>query len=231
MNLKESLEKLQNWPDSKKKIVLWTIVGVLAVIMGSFWVKDAINSFSKIGDIGKSINLPSMDLPSMDILSTSSSGNQPIITQAPAAEPALSEVEGWKTYTNNDYGIGFEFKYPSDVNVDFAHEVGLRGILFAYDTSGAIIKYNPNIDDDGVNPDITIYKSHGTATITNVKISGQDGRIISYSDGTSHFVVTFPEPLKFSVTGGTYSYLVVGAADIPTKYINQMISTFKFINK
>ena len=41
--------KLQSLPEKKKKIILWTIVAILAVIMGFFWLRGAINSFSKIG--------------------------------------------------------------------------------------------------------------------------------------------------------------------------------------
>jgi len=51
MNFKEFITKLQNLPDKQKKIVLWTIVAVLAVIMGYFWVRGTMNSLSKIGNI------------------------------------------------------------------------------------------------------------------------------------------------------------------------------------
>ena len=43
------LDKLRNLPEQQKKIVLWTIVAVLAIIMGFFWVRGAIYNFSKIG--------------------------------------------------------------------------------------------------------------------------------------------------------------------------------------
>jgi len=51
------ITKLQNLPEQKKKIILWTVVGILAVIMGFFWIRGAINNFSKIGESVKSINL------------------------------------------------------------------------------------------------------------------------------------------------------------------------------
>ena len=50
------IEKLQNLPENKKKIILWAVVVILAVIMGFFWVRGAINNFSKIGESVKSIN-------------------------------------------------------------------------------------------------------------------------------------------------------------------------------
>lgn len=49
--------KLQNLPEQKKKIVLWTIVSVLAVIMGFFWIKGGINTFSELGQNLQSVKL------------------------------------------------------------------------------------------------------------------------------------------------------------------------------
>ena len=75
------IQKLQNLPEEQKKIILWMVVGVLAVIMGFFWIKGTINSFSKIAESAKSIKLPSVDtsdmpkLPSLDILKTTTPSN------------------------------------------------------------------------------------------------------------------------------------------------------------
>ncbi|MCX6718730.1 MAG: hypothetical protein NTY81_04010 [Candidatus Staskawiczbacteria bacterium] len=48
MKIREFIIKLQNLPEQKKKIILWTIVVILAVIMGYFWIVSAMNSLSKI---------------------------------------------------------------------------------------------------------------------------------------------------------------------------------------
>jgi len=40
--------KLRELPDRKKKIILWTIVIILALIMSVFWIKSAANNLSKI---------------------------------------------------------------------------------------------------------------------------------------------------------------------------------------
>ena len=53
------LAKLQSLPEKKKKIILFTIVIILGLAMGFFWLTGAINNFSKIGESIKSINLPS----------------------------------------------------------------------------------------------------------------------------------------------------------------------------
>ena len=49
------IKKLRNLSDIKKQIILWTIVGILGLIMGYFWVTSTIKSFS---EIGKSFNSP-----------------------------------------------------------------------------------------------------------------------------------------------------------------------------
>ena len=44
------LEKLRNLPEQKKKIILWTIVVVLGIVMGIFWIRSAANTLDKIGE-------------------------------------------------------------------------------------------------------------------------------------------------------------------------------------
>jgi hypothetical protein len=64
------LTKLQSLPDRKKKIVLWTIVIILGLIMGFFWINGTINKLS---------NLPAVNIPSYssaDILQTTSPSNK-----------------------------------------------------------------------------------------------------------------------------------------------------------
>jgi len=70
------LEKLQKLPEQKKKIILWTIVAILAVIMGFFWVREVVSSFSKIVESVKPINLPKVNMPSLDILQTTTPTNK-----------------------------------------------------------------------------------------------------------------------------------------------------------
>ena len=73
--IKNYLEKLQNLPENKKKIILWTIVVILAVIMGFFWIRGAMDSLSKIGEGVQNIKIPEINtsdmptIPSLDVLS------------------------------------------------------------------------------------------------------------------------------------------------------------------
>lgn len=85
MNTSEKIRafllKLQTLPDNKKKIILWTAVAVLAVAMGFFWIRGAVDRFSKIGGELQNIKLPGLDtsdmprIPSLDILQTTTPSN------------------------------------------------------------------------------------------------------------------------------------------------------------
>jgi len=68
MNFKEFLEKLRGMSDLKKKIVLWTIVVIAAVIMGYFWVRKTADNFQKINQNISQIKIP-------DILQTTTPTN------------------------------------------------------------------------------------------------------------------------------------------------------------
>jgi len=75
------IAKMQSWPESKKKIVLWTIVGVLAIIMIFFWINGVVKSFSKISQ-NINIEMPKIDtsnmpsVPSLDIQQTTTPTNK-----------------------------------------------------------------------------------------------------------------------------------------------------------
>jgi len=76
MNFKEFINKLQNLPDKQKKIILWTIVAVLGITMGYFWIQSAMNSLSKIGNSIGQIQLPDIQTPGVDILQTTTPTNK-----------------------------------------------------------------------------------------------------------------------------------------------------------
>ena len=81
MDFKVYLEKLRSLPDGQKKIVLWTIVAVLGLAMGYFWIRGVMNSLSKIGQQVGQIQLPEVNnedmpkIPSLDILTTTTPSN------------------------------------------------------------------------------------------------------------------------------------------------------------
>ena len=70
--------KLQSLPEGQKKIILWTIVTIVAAIMGYFWIKGATKTFSEFGKGIQSIEIPQLDtsnMPSLDILETTTPSN------------------------------------------------------------------------------------------------------------------------------------------------------------
>lgn len=63
LQIKNWLEKLRALPEKNKKIILWAVVAVLAIILGSFWVRSAINRLNEMGnDLGQ-IQFPEIESP------------------------------------------------------------------------------------------------------------------------------------------------------------------------
>ena len=61
--IKNYLEKLRALPDKQKKIVLWTIVSILVLVMGYFWIKSAADKLNKLGENVNQIKLPEIQVP------------------------------------------------------------------------------------------------------------------------------------------------------------------------
>ncbi len=61
MKIKEFVTKLQNLPLNQRKIILWTIVIVLAIGLGFLWLKMTITRFDKIEKSVKKIDFPSIE--------------------------------------------------------------------------------------------------------------------------------------------------------------------------
>ena len=49
--IRKTMVKLQGLPESRKKIIMWSIVVILGVIMGYFWVKSFEKNFSEMKKI------------------------------------------------------------------------------------------------------------------------------------------------------------------------------------
>ena len=60
------LEKLRALPDKQKKIILWTIVIILALGFGFFWIKTTISRFAKIEESIKKIDIPLINISSIE---------------------------------------------------------------------------------------------------------------------------------------------------------------------
>jgi hypothetical protein len=118
VNIQEYIKKLQSLSELKKQIILWTVVGVFAIILGFFWVKSSIDNVRKIQQSLTSLNLPKIDLQADGnnaIPNIADVANSP---QAKAVGDALqslaaSQITDWQTYTNTAYG--FQVKYPQNL--------------------------------------------------------------------------------------------------------------------
>lgn len=74
--IRKFLAKLQNLPEQKKKIILWTIVAILAIVMGFFWIRGAMNNLSKISGEVQNIKIPQVDIPNIPNLNLQNTGDQ-----------------------------------------------------------------------------------------------------------------------------------------------------------
>lgn len=104
--LKNFLVKLQSLQEYQKKIILWTIVSILGVIMLFFWVTGAERDLSKIGDATKGIQIPQLGKQDADALNNIKIPNLSALPSHVTTDTDTS----WKTYINNDYSFGI--KYP-----------------------------------------------------------------------------------------------------------------------
>src|SRR3989339_561754 len=100
MDFRAYLEKLRGLSDKNKKIVLWTIVVVLGLMMGFFWIKGAGNALSNLGSQMGNVQLPNIETQDTDV----SDAINNLINQVPV------ETLDWKTYKNKEYG--FELVFP-----------------------------------------------------------------------------------------------------------------------
>jgi hypothetical protein len=55
--IKTYLEKLQALEEKRKKIILWSIVAILALIMGFLWVRSVANKVPQISQNIQNINI------------------------------------------------------------------------------------------------------------------------------------------------------------------------------
>ena len=67
MDICKYIVKLQNLPEKQKKIILWTIVAVLVLVMGFFWLKTTAYRLSKFGEDVKKVDLPSFEMQKIEL--------------------------------------------------------------------------------------------------------------------------------------------------------------------
>ncbi len=112
-SIRKFVVKLQELPEHKKKIILWTIVVILAIVMGIFWIKGALGSFSRIGENLGKIEMPKMDFSDMpkvdlqgmeDLIQNSTLGDDAVIVD-PGLKliSQLEDCQAWSNYKEMGY--------------------------------------------------------------------------------------------------------------------------------
>lgn len=141
----------------------------------------------------------------------------------------------WKTYSNTE--VGFEFKYPPSVviDTDSSHgssstSLGFRGIV--KNAYGVVEK--PQSLDDAANIDIKIHTINGNpGIVSSVNVDGRDSRVIcDYIGGSCTANILLLNPINIKSLGPDmyFKILVINEGYLPHEYVNQILSTFKFIN-
>lgn len=141
----------------------------------------------------------------------------------------------WKTYSSTE--VGFEFKYPPSVVIDpdpshssSSTSLGFRGVV--KNAYGVVEK--PQSLDDAANIDIERHTINGNpGIVSSVNVDGRDSRVIcDYIGGSCTANILLLNPINIKSLGSDmyFKILVINEGYLPHEYVNQILSTFKFIN-
>lgn len=213
MDIKKYLEKLRALPDHQKKIILWSTVIVLGLIMGYFWTKSAANNLSKIGQQFGNIELPGGKMPEIKIPDLKS------ITEDQTAD--------WKTYKND--ALGFEIEYPERLNP----RIGAEYDKSLISESQTIINFLPDSDtiqiivDTGSNIDKVLQAETKIFTDFTIEVEPFtiDGITGKYINVKNHPSTPF---YIYIVQKGNVVYRIIVAEKDFGDNVENFISTFKF---
>lgn len=192
LKISNYLNQLQNLPDKQKKIILWTVVGVLALIMGIFWLNSTMH---RMGNLN-------FNFAFSEFFKNSQQTSNPE-----------------KTY--QDAENGFEITVPSDWNIEKRDSI-------VYILSDEISIATQPFTEASLSDFVGKYYAgiNGSITKETVKIGSIDGmKVIAVCQG-----VGCGTPSWFVANSGKIYIFNLGlSAD--TEKIQQIISTFKFINQ
>ena len=214
LKFKNYLERLRGLSDKNKKIVLWTIVAVLGIIMGLFWINGTMNSLSKLGSQVGEMKLPDIEMSQTEALDNLANAN---------------ETASWKTYTNEEYG--FEIKYPTDWSYEEASQSLATGktTRFINPEGIYVIEINNPIREIG-------YESHKLIKTDQIKIKDSDKYFIVktfepiISGAFNSLIIATWDIDNWENSGEIIlTYPPRNNIDPNIEIFNQILSTFKFI--
>jgi hypothetical protein len=74
VQIKGFLKKLQNLPENKKKVILWVIVAIVAVVLLFVWVDIAAKRLTAIEENFQKIKFPKVENPEIQNILENASG-------------------------------------------------------------------------------------------------------------------------------------------------------------
>lgn len=233
MKFQEFIKKLRNLSETKKIIIIFVVVAMVAPVMGYLWFRSASYHISKVGESVNSLDLPNIDLPNLDNMLPDAEQTQTIDSSVKNVSTA-----DWKTYTNTEYG--FEFKYPQDEETDNPSQDSL--IVF----NNVVFKIWDNLEklkiEDYLKKACDLYwnKYHGKGISPTIC---QDSQDIYYNieplsiENINGFSIYFEDE---SISGGKnrFGFIILSPDEsyvIDISYLkedifNKILSTFKFTN-
>lgn len=162
------IEKLQNLPDTKKKIILFSVVGVCGLVIGFFQVRS---TFKQVETIKKSVQTISFP-----VINISTEGNKlgeisKLLEEFKQAGGLDDSMAGWQTYRSEKYGFGFS--YPSSWQLDADRTTDLEVVLVKAEGKEAASEEVPGISEQA---GIHIELASQTQKITSAE-AGIDGAV------------------------------------------------------
>jgi len=109
------MTRLQNLPDSKKKVIFFAVMGVIVLVMVFIGLLLTKKGLSNIGQSLKNVNLPKIESPNRNEVALNLGINDLDFEKLGKSLENLS-TEDWETYENSTYA--YSIKHPENWYID-----------------------------------------------------------------------------------------------------------------